>query len=65
LSIQGGSNGPQFRTHGRLRRGSLLTVGSVLAAQFGTAEEAKALLEKAVAAVKQDKGEGARDVQYR
>jgi uncharacterized membrane protein YvbJ len=43
----------------------LLTVGSVLAAQFGTAEEAKALLEKAVAAVKQDKGEGARDVQYR
>ena len=33
----------------------LLTVGSVLAAQFGTAEEAKALLEKAVAAVKADK----------
>jgi len=43
----------------------LFAVGSLLAAQFGTAEEAKALLEKAVAAVKQDKGEGARDVQYR
>ena len=31
------------------------TVVSVRAAQFGTAEEAKAMLERAVAAVKQDK----------
>ena len=31
------------------------TVGSVSAAQFGTAEEAKAMLERAVAAVKEDK----------
>ena len=33
----------------------LSTAASVLAAQFGTAEEAKAMLEKAVAAVKEDK----------
>ena len=33
----------------------LLTVASVLAAQFGTEEEAKAMLEKAVAAVKENK----------
>ena len=31
------------------------TVASVSAAQFGTAEEAKAMLERAVAAVKEDK----------
>jgi hypothetical protein len=31
------------------------TVGSVPAAQFGTAEEAKAMLERAIAAVKEDK----------
>ena len=31
------------------------TVASVSAAQFGTAEEAKAMLEKAVAAVNEDK----------
>ena len=33
----------------------LLTASSVPAAQFGTAEEAKAMLERAVAAVKEDK----------
>ena len=33
----------------------LLTATSVPAAQFGTAEEAKAMLEKAVTAVKEDK----------
>ena len=33
----------------------LFTAASVPAAQFGTAEEAKAMLEKAVAAVKEDK----------
>ena len=33
----------------------LSTAASVLAAQFGTAEEAKAMLERAVAAVKEDK----------
>ena len=33
----------------------LLTATSVAAAQFGTAEEAKAMLEKAVTAVKEDK----------
>jgi hypothetical protein len=33
----------------------LLTAVSVPAAQFGTAEEAKAMLERAVAAVKEDK----------
>ena len=33
----------------------LSTAASVLAAQFGTAEEAKAMLEKAVAAVKENK----------
>jgi hypothetical protein len=33
----------------------LLTATSVSAAQFGTAEEAKAMLEKAVTAVKEDK----------
>ena len=34
----------------------LSSAASVRAAEFGTAEEAKALLEKAVAAVKEDKG---------
>ena len=33
----------------------LLTAGSVQAAQYGTGEEAKAMLERAVAAVKEDK----------
>jgi hypothetical protein len=33
----------------------LFTASPVLAAQFGTAEEAKAMLERAVAAVKEDK----------
>ena len=33
----------------------LFTVASVAAAQYGTAEEAKAMLDRAVAAVKQDK----------
>ena len=33
----------------------LLTASSLPAAQFGTAEEAKAMLERAVAAVKEDK----------
>ena len=33
----------------------LSTAASVAAAEFGTAEEAKAMLERAVAAVKQDK----------
>jgi hypothetical protein len=33
----------------------VFAVGSLLAEQFGTAEEAKALLERAVAAVKEDK----------
>jgi hypothetical protein len=33
----------------------LFTVASVRAAQYGTAEEAKAMLDKAVAAVKEDK----------
>ena len=33
----------------------LFTFTSVPAAQFGTAEEAKAMLERAVAAVKEDK----------
>jgi len=33
----------------------LFAVGSLLAAQFGTAEEARAMLERAVAAVKEDK----------
>jgi hypothetical protein len=33
----------------------LFTAASVPAAQFGTAEEAKAMLEKAVAAVKEDR----------
>ena len=33
----------------------LFTAGSVWAADFGTAEEAKAMLERAVAAVKEDK----------
>jgi hypothetical protein len=32
-----------------------LTAGSVQAAQYGTGEEAKAMLERAVAAVKEDK----------
>jgi hypothetical protein len=33
----------------------LLTIGSTHAAQYGTAEEAKAMLSRAIAAVKQDK----------
>ena len=33
----------------------LFTAGSVQAAQYGTAVEAKAMLERAVAAVKEDK----------
>jgi hypothetical protein len=33
----------------------LFTAGSVTAAQYGTADEAKAMLERAVAAVKEDK----------
>jgi hypothetical protein len=33
----------------------VFAVGSLLAEQFGTAEEAKAMLERAVAAVKEDK----------
>ena len=33
----------------------LLTAASCAAAQYGTAEEAKAMLDRAVAAVKQDK----------
>ena len=41
----------------------LSTTASVWAAEFGTAEEAKAMLEKAVAAVKKDKGEALRYVQ--
>ena len=36
----------------------LSTTASVWAAEFGTAEEAKAMLERAVAAVKADKAKG-------
>ena len=38
---------------------ALFTAGSVTAAQYGTAEEAKAMLERAVAAVKRGQSEGA------
>ena len=42
---------------------AFFTASPVLTAQFGTADEAKAMLERAVAAVKEEQGEGARHVQ--
>ena len=51
----GGGHVTQSRICRRLHRGyGFFAAASVPAAQFGTAEEAKALLERAVAAVKED-----------
>jgi hypothetical protein len=41
----------------------LVTAASTQAAQYGTAEEAKSMLDRAVAVVKEDKDEGTRHVQ--
>ena len=46
---------PLIGEDGKLTGALFVGVASVAAAEFGTAEEAKAMLEKVVAAVKQDK----------